>query len=121
MLPYTGSLQNMLHEERVERKVWAIQTLKGLGTAAVPSLIQAFHDKERAVKVYAIGALSDIGGLPAVPSLIEALESESEDWSNGTTISPSPWVISASKSRSRRERPSVRVPGNVAQRIVPTV
>lgn len=62
-------------------KVWAIRTLKRIGVAAVPSLIQALQDKERAVKVYAIGALSEIGGPAAVSSLMEVLESENEEWS----------------------------------------
>ncbi|MBV9615368.1 MAG: toll/interleukin-1 receptor domain-containing protein, partial [Ktedonobacteraceae bacterium] len=44
-------LQNILQEEYVERKVWAIQTLKGFGSSAVPSLILALLDKERAVKI----------------------------------------------------------------------
>ena len=73
-------LQNMLHEENKERKVWATQTLKGFGTAAVSSLIQALQDKERAVKIYAISALSDIGGPDAVSSLIKMLTSDSEEW-----------------------------------------
>lgn len=74
-------LQNILHEEIVERKIWAVQTLKEIGEAATPSLIQALQDKERAIKVYATGALSDIGGPATVPSLIEVLASGSEEWS----------------------------------------
>ncbi len=74
-------LQNILHEENVERKIWAVQTLKEIGEAAVPSLIQALQDKEQAVKVYAIGALSDIKEAAAVPNLIEVLASNNEEWS----------------------------------------
>ncbi len=74
-------LQNILHEENVEKKVWATQTLKGFGNVAVPSLTQALLDKERAVKIYAISALSDISGPDAVSSLIKMLESDSEEWS----------------------------------------
>jgi HEAT repeat protein len=75
------ALQEVLREKNEEMKVWAIRTLKRIGEAAVPSLIQALQDEERAVKVYAIGALSEIGGPAAISSLIEVLESESEEWS----------------------------------------
>ena len=74
-------LQNILHEENGERKVWAIQTLREIGDAAIPSLIEALDDKEHAVKVYAIGALGAIGGPGAVTRLIEVLASDSEEWS----------------------------------------
>ncbi len=53
------------------------EVVVGLGAPAVPALIQALGDSDRAVRRAAAEALRDLGDPQAIPALIEAL---GDDW-----------------------------------------